>query len=484
MSAVVPAALFAIAAVIWRVLGLPSLIVPAVGAAAVTTVLSHRPAARPRTGRFAFVAACGFAIGAAASPGPQAIEHTPLPVLEADLTSLSGTVVFVSQAGAERQVTVNLATASTEWVCAAARGAVWAIVGAGPEIEPGSSIEIRPVPGALWRDDSGRLWVRAAGYSGGGAAGYTVAAAAAVGRARLRETIDVVSGRASPLLAALLLGDGSDVDPRVDSLFRRSGVIHLLALSGMHLAVIALLVRGALTRFVGPLPAAVAACVAAALYLLLVGPRPGLVRACLLVTIGTTLALVDRRRPLVELLCLSLLLQLVVQPGAATTVGFQLSYLSLVGIALFAAPVAEALRPWLPVQIGGPLSAGGAAQLATVPLLLARFGRWYPVGIVATLVMGPMVLLFMSAGLGAVMLASAGVPHVARVSVPVLELLYRLSKAVGWFFAGTPVVAPRVTAVPVAVTAVVAVTAGVAALARIYRQTDGGDHREELAHAP
>ena len=426
----------------------------------VSLSLSGLPSARPDLGRFLFVVCCGLAVGHVTSAVAAVAGDVRLPVPDSELTGISGEVRRRSGDSRELLVLVSLASAQSQWVSGTATGEIRVLVpgqdmtGSGmPAAGVGDTVAIA-ASDAVWRDRSNRLWMRGI-VSGAGAGGSSTSAIAAAARTVVRGTIDDVAGSAGPLLAALLLGDGSDVDPRVDLLFRRSGTIHLLALSGMHLAVIAVLVRGGLRPFVGPRAAAIASVVAAVLYVLLVGPRPGLVRACLLVGLATALTLCDRRRPLVELLAAAFLVQLVIQPETASTLGFQLSYLSLLGISLLATAVAEIWSRWLPSSIASPLAAGTGAQLLTVPLLLARFGRWYPIGTVASLIMGPIVLLFMSAGLIAVMLSMAGLAAVRWLSVPVLELLSAAAEWAGWLFAAAPVVAPPdlTTAVALSATA-------------------------------
>lgn len=475
VSAVLPSAAVAALIHVWVGSGLPSPPAAAAGVLVVlglTMSLTGPPAPRPDLGRFAFVVCCGLALGYATSAVGTVAGGARLPVAEIELTGVTGEIRQVSAGGGDQLVVVGLTSARSAWISGTAAGEIRALVPDDPTWDPrvGETVTIASRD-AVWRDRSNRLWMRGmvSGVEPGAASGGAIAAAV---RGAVRVSIDEVAGRAGPLLAALLLGDGTDVDPRVDLLFRRSGTIHLLALSGMHLAVIALLVRGALRPLAGPRPAAIASFVAAVLYVVLVGPRPGLVRACLLVGIATVLSGCDRRRPLVELLAAAFLVQLVIQPETTSSLGFQLSYLSLLGISLLATTAAAALRRWMPSSIASPLAAGTGAQLLTVPLLLARFGRWYPMGIVASLVMGPVVLLFMSAGLAAVLLSMAGLTAVRWLSVPVLELLSTAAELAGWLFSAAPAVAPAEPASAVAVSAGAAFVAVSFGLAGLY----GGRH--------
>ncbi|MGC9311042.1 MAG: ComEC/Rec2 family competence protein, partial [Sediminispirochaetaceae bacterium] len=164
-------------------------------------------------------------------------------------------------------------------------------------------------------------------------------------RNRLRST----GVQAAPLLEALLLGYRDIRADKICELFRRTGAIHLLALSGMHLGVITMGVLVLLVPLLGRARAAFAALVFIGIYLFLVGPRPSLVRAVLMYGTGVTGYMIRRKRPAVlHLLVLSFFIQSTSFPGIIGTLGFQLSYLALGGILLFTEPVKEVLPWWIP----------------------------------------------------------------------------------------------------------------------------------------
>jgi ComEC/Rec2-related protein len=493
VSAVLPGATLAALMHFTGALGVPPSSTPAIGigvlaALGVSLSLSGLPSERPDLGRFLFVACCGLAVGYATSAVAAVAADVRLPVPELELTGITGDVRQMSGDSREQLVVIRVASAGSPWVNGTAAGEIRALLPGddmtddGTAIRVGSTVTVTAA-GSVWRDRSNRIWMRGVVSDARSGVSSTNAVAAAA-RTAVRGAINGVAGEAAPLLAALLLGDGSDVDPRVDLLFRRSGTIHLLALSGMHLAVIAVLVRGGLRPFVGPRVAAAASVVAAVLYVMLVGPRPGLVRACLLVGLATALTLCDRRRPLVELLAAAFLVQLIIQPETASTLGFQLSYLSLLGISVLAAAILGTVSRWVPPSVASPLAAGTGAQLLTVPLLLARFGRWYPIGILASLLMGPVVLLFMSLGLVAVLLSMAGLTVVSRLSLPVLELLSRVAEWAGWVFSAAPVVAPADLTAVVALSTTVATAAVAIGLATLYGAGDAGGNRLHVGSRP
>ncbi|MFP4378769.1 MAG: ComEC/Rec2 family competence protein, partial [Spirochaetales bacterium] len=225
------------------------------------------------------------------------------------------------------------------------------------------------------------------------------------------------------------------LSPAVLSSFRRSGTLHLLALSGMHLGVLSVAAGAIATRLIGKKSGLVVAVAAACFYVALIGPRPGLVRAALLLAAGAATRLVGRRPALVDLLAATFLTHLLVAPEGAFSLAFGLSYASLAGIAVFSPILLRWGKASVPPAVLGPLAAGAGAQIATLPLVVAAFGAVYPVGIVATAVLGPLVLLFMMVG---AVIVVADAAWLYLLVVPLLERLSTLISRLGRAFAKAP----------------------------------------------
>jgi competence protein ComEC len=265
----------------------------------------------------------------------------------------------------------------------------------------------------------------------------------------------------------LLLGDRSLLDAPTTALFRRAGASHVLALSGMHLGIIVTAISALCAIVAGRRLAAIPAAVFALLFLWLIGPRPSLVRAAIMLIVGMTLRSAGLRITLVELVAASFVIHLIVQPAAASDIGFQLSYCALAGMALLAPWMVDVGRPFVPAVILLPLSVGVAAQLATAPLVLSTFGAVQPIGAVSSIVITPLVMVFMgigatTAGLGAVL------GKLPAALTAVVEAAGRLVERVVWLFASAPPVYAERQAVTLVVSVAVLVTLA-SALARHYR---------------
>jgi ComEC/Rec2-related protein len=135
-------------------------------------------------------------------------------------------------------------------------------------------------------------------------------------------------------------------------------------------------------------------------YLLFVGFRPSLVRAVFMSGFGILWSLLSARKiDTVRLLVLSALLQTVLMPADTQSLSFGLSYLALFGILTASGAVERRIPFFIPPSIRSVLAAGITAQAFSAPLLLAIFGEVYPGGVIASVLLTPVVLLLMGSGI-------------------------------------------------------------------------------------
>ena len=184
------------------------------------------------------------------------------------------------------------------------------------------------------------------------------------------------------LLKALLAGQRDGMDRATVEAFRAAGASHLLALSGLHLGILyGLLQRGlavlgrSRTALVVRSTAAVAA---SGFYLLMTGASPSLVRAFLFILFHELARhLPGRRTKPQNVFCAALTLQLVLSPAVVRSLGFQLSYLAMLGIIT----VFPRLDAWYPAgprrdpvrRIWSATALTLSCQVFTAPLVWIRF---------------------------------------------------------------------------------------------------------------
>jgi len=206
----------------------------------------------------------------------------------------------------------------------------------------------------------------------------------------------------SPMARALVLGE-DDLEAVDQRAFRRSGLAHLLAVSGMHLVLVvasvvallrALLVRiPALAARVAPVRLACAIAVPLAwLYAELAGGSGSAVRAAWMTSAALLAQALGRRADTWRALALSIAVMLVRDPLAPFDISFALSAAATGGLLAFGAPLASPLVARLPALLAPAVravTASVAASLACAPIMASMAGELPVVGIVANLVAVP-----------------------------------------------------------------------------------------------
>lgn len=210
-------------------------------------------------------------------------------------------------------------------------------------------------------------------------------------------------GENNALAQALILGDKSHLSRSTISDFRTAGAAHLLALSGMHLGIIYLAINRILMIFGNSIPVRkirniVTVCLCG-FYTLLCGAGASLVRAWLFIALNETAKFLDRPQPPQQIFCAALTLHLIFKPGSIVDIGFQLSYLAMVGI-VFVWPW---MREWynekgLGRKIWEAASLSICCQLFTAPLTLIYFGTFPKYFLITNLVASPLMGIVMGCG--------------------------------------------------------------------------------------
>ena len=156
------------------------------------------------------------------------------------------------------------------------------------------------------------------------------------------ERMDVLFGEESFFFRGLLLGDKTGLTPGWKGYFNRSGLAHILVVSGMHISflisLVALLAKKNLR-----LKTALALGVLL-LYMPLIGLSPSVLRAGVLWVLLLIAPLFGRERDSLTSMGAALLLILLQNPYAIASWSLQLSYGSVLGIVLFATPMQNRFR--------------------------------------------------------------------------------------------------------------------------------------------
>ncbi len=221
------------------------------------------------------------------------------------------------------------------------------------------------------------------------------------GMRSLGSVIDSLGKPAGDLFEALFLGYRDDVPAALKDSFVKAGAVHLLALSGMHLALVAaffsVLLRPVRNRTVRDS----LSFLLILSYVAFVGPKPSILRAAVMFVVYFIMRLLRRNTDAWQTLVLSFIVYAAARPIDLSALSFILSFLAMAGLILFTRPVQIRLRPYLPEPLLSPMAISIAAQLATSPVLAVEFGMVYPAGILSTLILGPLVTIHLWIGIAA-----------------------------------------------------------------------------------
>jgi len=276
-----------------------------------------------------------------------------------------------------------------------------------------------------------------------------------------------LAGERRAVLEGVLLGDDSQLSDGLKTSFRRSGLYHLLAVSGQNVVLLAIGVLGLSWALGLPRAAAhVGVLAAIAAYVLAVGPQPSVIRAAVSGAAASFAWLASRERDPWHVLLLAAVVLLAWNPYTLFDAGFQLSFAAVVAIFLFAGPLARRLEGYpMPLGVRGPVAISFACSLVTAPILWLQFGRVPLLGVVANALaepaIGPLLALAFAAAL------------IDPVAPPVAAAIAWVN---GWVAAYVAACARLVAAVPfaqasghAAALAVAAVLAGAAYAWRRWR---------------
>ena len=261
--------------------------------------------------------------------------------------------------------------------------------------------------------------------------------------AEIRERAAAGLGRGMPqretaLARGFVLGEDEEIDAATKEDFRRSGLSHLLAVSGQNVTLLALLAMPLLGALGIPLRQRLFWVLGLiAVYVPVAGAGPSIQRAAVMGALGVLATLSGRRASRLYALAVAAGVTLAIDPGIAADVGWQLSFAAVLGILILAPPLQEAVS----VRIGSvrwrrALAEGVAvtvaATLATAPLIAFHFETLSTTTLLANILALPAVAPAMWLGMcGAGLAQVPGVPLEPLNGLNALLLAY-VAQVASW----------------------------------------------------
>ena len=204
-----------------------------------------------------------------------------------------------------------------------------------------------------------------------------------------------IKAQSREFLKGIILADRTEMNAETVRDFNRSGLVHFLAISGTHIAVIFGMFYFLLTRFS---PAGfrkysiILSLLLIWVFAFFIGLGNSVVRSCIMITVYFVYVLLQRKPDLLHSLALSAFIILMIDAQQVFDVGFQLSFLAVLGIFWLNEPILK-LFPrrdnFFKKVIFNTISISIAAQLATLPLVLLYFHQFSLFSVLANFVIVP-----------------------------------------------------------------------------------------------
>ena len=223
-----------------------------------------------------------------------------------------------------------------------------------------------------------------------------------------------VSGGNLAVISALTLGDKTMIDRHVRTLYSVSGASHVLALSGLHIAIIytlLMLLLDGRRLFRLRIAARLLAIATVWWYVMIVGLPVSAVRSALMLSVCSVVAVANRESLSLDHLALAAFVVVAVSPMSVFDVGFQMSFIAVASILLFV-PQMERLLFRSPIWqrqpmrwVSGMVTVSLAAQLGVSPLTAYYFGRFSCYFLLTNFIAIPMAMLLLYGALAMFLLS-------------------------------------------------------------------------------
>lgn len=241
-------------------------------------------------------------------------------------------------------------------------------------------------------------------------------------RSRLDARIAQLYGEHRGLMSGLLIGLPDKLEEQRFMVFSRLGLTHIIAISGLHVAIVVGCCLGVLRllRFTRETSLAAAMLIIPP-YILLSGASPSVVRAGIMGMIGLYAARRGWLKDGLNILAAAALVMTAWNPYLIYNISFQLSFAVTAGLILYS-PALMRLMPRIPKQAAGAVAVAAAAQLTSFPLSIYYFNQFSLLSFPANLLIVPLYSLIVLPG---------GYASLALSALP-LPIAGGIAKAVAW----------------------------------------------------
>lgn len=220
------------------------------------------------------------------------------------------------------------------------------------------------------------------------------------------------------LFAGIVAGLKSDLPSNLLDAFKTTGLSHIIAVSGFNITIVMDLFTRFSQRF-GRKVNFILSWVAVLFFIFFTGATASVVRAGILAGLFVMARTVGRKASILRLLMITATVMTLLNPLILRyDIGFQLSFMAVIGLVLLAPRIEGLLAPLnLPPWLAETLSATTAAQITTLPIIVHYFNTLSLYSLPANVLVGPLIPLLTIGGIPLVLIVSA-LPSLAWLSYP------------------------------------------------------------------
>jgi competence protein ComEC len=207
------------------------------------------------------------------------------------------------------------------------------------------------------------------------------------------------------IIQALLLGQKQDIDPETYNQFSKAGVVHILAVSGLHVGIILIILqfvtKGLLNFRYGRVLRNSLVLIGIWGFATLAGYTPSVLRAAVMFSFLSIALNYRRKTSAVNTLALSAVFLITINPYLLFQVGFQLSYLAVISIVILQPRLSKLYSPryYLDRKVWDISCVTITAQLGVLPLSLYYFHQFPGLFLVSNLVILPGLGMLLGGGI-------------------------------------------------------------------------------------
>jgi len=246
------------------------------------------------------------------------------------------------------------------------------------------------------------------------------------GRLNVLQSIDgsALSSKSKNFLKGIILADRTDMDSDITRDFTKSGLVHLLAISGTHMAII-FLIFIKIIKFILPFRLRKMAIILSLIFIwgysVFIDYGNSVVRACLMLSIYYGTIILQRKPDLLHSMGIAGLVILIWDTQQLFNVGFQLSFLAVFGIYWLNKPILK-LFPKTENNvynfIQNIISVTISAQIITLPIILYYFHQFSFISIISNIIVIPFAQIIIIFSLFVTIILSLG------INLQILSFIY------------------------------------------------------------